>query len=178
MYGLPGKKLLFMGSELAPWTEWSHEDELGWALTEHRFHRGMQTWVTRLNELYTDQPALHTDFDARSFRWIDCQDAEQSILSFVRSGEAGELLVFVFNFTPVPRYDYRMGVPAAGTWIELLNSDADAFGGSDIRNVDPLESAAIRCHELDQSICITLPPLATLVLQLDRPADSDATAET
>lgn len=166
MYGLPGKKLLFMGSELAPWTEWSHEAELEWGLLEHRFHRGMRAWVTRLNELYRDQPALHADFDARSFRWIDCQDADQSVLSFLRIGEAGETLAFVCNFTPVPRYDYRMGVPAAGTWIELANSDAEGFGGSDVGNVGPLESAAIRCHGMDQSICVTLPPLALLVLQL------------
>ena len=170
MYGQPGKKLLFMGSELAPWSEWNHETELEWGLCEHRFHRGMQAWVTRLNELYRDQAALHTDFDARCFRWIDCQDAEQSVVSFVRTGKAGEQLVFVCNFTPVPRYDYRMGVPVAGTWIELVNSDAEVYGGSDIRNDDPLESAAIRCHDMDQSICVTLPPLATIVLRLDRPA--------
>ena len=110
--------------------------------------------------------------------WIDCQDAEQSILSFLRIGEAGEMLAFACNFTPVPRYDYRMGVPTAGTWVELANSDAKIYGGSDIRNADPLETAAIRCHEMDQSICVTLPPLATLVLQLEAPAEPDVSAET
>ncbi len=171
MFGLPGKKLLFMGNELAPWTEWNHETELEWSLVEHHFHAGVQAWVTRLNELYRDRPALHNDFDARGFRWIDCQDAEQSVVSFQRIGENGESLVFVCNFTPVPRQDYRLGVPAAGTWVELLNSDAEAFGGGGLRNGEPLVSAAIRCHDLEQSICLTLPPLAVLVLQLDAPVE-------
>jgi len=167
MYGLPGKKLLFMGSELAPWSEWDHDSELDWGLTEHTFHRGIKAWVTRLNELYRDDPALHADFDTRSFRWIDCQDAEQSVLSFLRVGENGHKLVFVCNFTPVARFDYRLGVPTAGTWSEIANSDATIFGGSDVGNPEPLESAAICCHEMDQSICVTLPPLAILVLRLD-----------
>ncbi len=177
MYGLPGKKLLFMGSELAPWTEWNHETGLDWSLTEHRFHAGIRSWITRLNELYRDEPALHDDFDARSFRWIDCHDAEQSVVSFVRIGESGDRLVFVCNFTPVVRRDYRLGVPAGGTWAELLNSDAEPYGGSGLANAEPLLSAAIRCHDMDQSICLTLPPLAILVLRLESAAEEDAAAE-
>ena len=105
--------------------------------------------------------------DVRGFRWIDCHDAEQSVISFLRIGEDGELLVFACNFTPVPRKDYRLGVPEAGTWVELVNSDAEDYGGSGITNPEPLVSAALRCHEMDQSICLSLPPLGMLALRLE-----------
>jgi 1,4-alpha-glucan branching enzyme len=171
MYGLPGKKLLFMGSELGSWNEWNHDGELEWGLTEHAFHAGLQAWVTRLNEIYRDYPALGLDFDTRGFRWIDCQDSEQSVISFLRNGAGGERLVFICNFTPVPRKDYRLGVPDAGTWVEVANSDAQVFGGGGVTNPVPLVSIAMRYHEMDQSICLTLPPLGTLVLRLETPAE-------
>ena len=171
MYGLPGKKLLFMGSELGPWTEWNHDTDLDWSLTEHACHAGLQSWVTRLNKLYRDEVALHADFDARGFRWIDCRDAEQSVISFLRTGEDGDNLVFVCSFTPVPRTNYRLGVPAAGTWTEILNSDAKEFGGSGVGNPDPMISSAMRYHGMDQSICMTLPPLSAQVLRLQRAAE-------
>jgi 1,4-alpha-glucan branching enzyme len=171
MYGLPGKKLLFMGSELGSWNEWNHDAELEWGLTEHTFHAGLQAWVARLNEVYRDHPAMHTDFDARGFRWIDCHDTEQSVISFQRIGEDADVLIFVCNFTPVVRADYRLGVPEAGTWAELANSDAGEFGGSGTVNRQPLPTSAMRYHEMDQSVCLTLPPLGMVVLRLDSKAE-------
>jgi 1,4-alpha-glucan branching enzyme len=166
MYALPGKKLLFMGNELAPWREWSHEDELEWGLSEYAQHAGVQRWIRELNRLYRKEPALHErDFDSRGFEWVDCQDADQSVIAFLRRGASEEeSLLVVGNFTPVPRHNYRVGVPADGTWAELANSDAETYGGGGLGNPEGTPAVPIRYHDREHSISLTLPPLSVLVL--------------
>ena len=173
MFGLPGKKLLFMGAEIAPWTEWDHEKELEWSLTDYPHHAGMQRWVTDLNRLYREQGALQRDFDPRGFSWLDCQDSDQSVLSFERTDEEDRSILIICNFTPVPRHNYRIGVRRPGSYVKRLNSDEEIYSGSgfEVEN-DRFESMPIRCHERNDSICITLPPLATLFLVFDRPAET------
>jgi 1,4-alpha-glucan branching enzyme len=166
MYGQPGKKLLFMGGELGHWREWDHERELDWNLLDYPHHQGLQRWVAELNRLYRDEPALHAlDFDPRGFSWIDCADAEQSVLSFARHGRDAETLLVVCNFTPVPRHGYRIGVPRAGAWRERLNSDAEIFGGSGVGNPGELVAVPIAYHGRDWSLVLTLPPLAVCFLE-------------
>jgi 1,4-alpha-glucan branching enzyme len=167
MYGQPGKKLLFMGNELGQWNEWSHERQLDWHLLQFPLHRGLKNWVSDLNRIYREQPALHElDFDPSGFNWIDCDDASQSIISFVRRGrQPDELIMVVCNFTPVPRTDYVIGAPRAGDWIEVLNSDAEAYGGSGMGNPGSLASRDEDMHGLAHSLKLTLPPLSTLFIK-------------
>ncbi len=132
MYTHPGKKLLFMGSEIGQWQEWNHDSEIGWPLLDSAFHQGLQRWVRDLNTFLRGKPALHElDSEAAGFAWIDCNDSAQSILSYLRRGKDPEAtLVCIANFTPVVRYNYRVGVPQPGFWDEVLNSDAPLYGGS------------------------------------------------
>jgi 1,4-alpha-glucan branching enzyme len=161
MYALPGKKLLFMGSELAEPVEWSHERELDWELLGLPAHKGVQRWVRDLNTCYRAEPALHElDCDPAGFAWIDGADAEQSALAFLRRDRAGREIAVVCNFTPVPRHDYRLGVPRVGHWRELLNSDAELYGGSNQGNLGGVRSEPLAWHGQPQSIRATLPPLA------------------
>ncbi|RME42637.1 MAG: 1,4-alpha-glucan branching protein GlgB [Deltaproteobacteria bacterium] len=178
MYGHPGKKLLFMGGEFGQWREWNHETSLDWHLLEYPAHRGLQRWVEDLNRLYRETPALHEkDFEPEGFRWIDCHDHLRSIVSFLRFGkDPHEALLFVCNFTPVPRYGYRIGVPWRGIWREILNSDATIYGGSGVGNAGEATAESVSCHGHPFSLSLTLPPLGVLVFQGCRPP-ADRTAE-
>jgi 1,4-alpha-glucan branching enzyme len=164
MYAQPGKKLLFMGSEFGQWQEWNHEASLDWHLVQYDTHLGVQRWVTDLNQLYGREPALHElDCDAAGFHWVDCSDADQSILSFLRQGRsAQENLLVVCNFTPVVRYNYRVGVPYGGFWREELNSDAKGYGGSGQGNLGGMEASPVSSHGHFHSLNLTLPPLAVV----------------
>ncbi len=173
MYAHPGKKLHFMGSEFGPGREWNENAELEWSLLEHALHRGLQAYVKALNQLYRTHPALHeVDFSWEGFQWLECDDAARSVLSFVRrSRDAAESVVVVANFTPVPRENYQVGVPAAGRYVELLNSDAAEFGGSDVRNRAALVAKPAAVNGQTHAVTVTLPPLGILVLgRRQRPA--------
>jgi 1,4-alpha-glucan branching enzyme len=162
MYTQPGKKLLFMGGEFGQWNEWYHETSLDWHLLESDLHRGLQRWVQDLNSLYRTEPALHQrDCDGRGFAWIDCNDAEQSVLSFLRTGHvADDPIVVVCNFTPLPRHNYQVGVPYGGFWREMLNSDAETYGGSQQGNMGGVAASPVATHGHYHTLTITLPPLA------------------
>ena len=173
MWTQPGKKLLFMGGELAQWKEWDHDVGLEWRLLDYPPHRGVQSLVRDLNRLYRSEPALHElDFSGQGFEWVDCSDREQSVLSFLRksgqSGQAGSTepgLLAVFNFTPTPRYLYRVGVPADGTWDEILNTDAEEYGGSGVGNLGSVVASDERAHDRPYSVVLTLPPLGCVLLK-------------
>jgi 1,4-alpha-glucan branching enzyme len=170
MFSQPGKKLLFMGGELAEWREWNHDASLDWEAESQPYHAGVQRWVSDLNALYREDPALHVlDCEPGGFAWIDCNDADQSVLTLLRRGENEEALVIAHNFTPVPRRGYRVGVPQEGFWQEILNSDGEAYGGSGQGNLGGVESETVKHHGYPQSIRITLPPLATLVFRVALP---------
>ena len=171
MWGYPGKKLLFMGGELAQEAEWNHDAQLEWHLLRDARHRGVQRLIGDLNRLYREEPALHVrDCDYRGFRWVIVDDAEHSVFAWLRLGpdDAAPILV-VCNLTPVPHAGYRVGVPGAGIWRELLNSDAAIYGGSDQGNLGVIRSEAFPSHGLHDSLALTLPPLSTLILRQDRP---------
>jgi 1,4-alpha-glucan branching enzyme len=161
----PGKKLLFMGQEFAQRDEWNHDRALDWHLLEHASHRGVSDLLRDLNALYRRHSALNAD-GAGGFEWIDCHDAPQSVVSYLRrSGDSWVLVVL--NFTPVPRHGYRLGVPAAGRYRELLNSDAQRYGGSNLGNLGAVPSEAVAHMGRPHSLVLTLPPLAALVLGLE-----------
>ena len=164
MYGHPGKKLLFMGGEFGQVREWKHEESLEWHVLQFPNHRGMQQWVRDLNRLYQTDPALHDrDFDPDGFEWIDCNDWEQSVIAFLRKTRTtNEVILVVCNFTPVPKYHYRVGVPRGGFWRELLNSDAAVYGGSGLGNSGGVEAAPVPAHQRSHSLALTLPPLGVL----------------
>ena len=172
MFGQPGKKLLFMGAELATWNEWYHEVGLDWDLLERPAHAGVERWLADLNALYARERALHElDCDPAGFAWIDCNDSEGSTLSFVRRGrDADDVLLFACNFTPIPRPSYRIGVPRAGFWAEVLNSDAADYGGSGVGNLGGVHSGDVACHGHAQSIVVTLSPLGIVVFKPQRDA--------
>jgi 1,4-alpha-glucan branching enzyme len=167
MYGQPGKKLLFMGDELGQWSEWRHDTSVDWHALEHPQHRGVQQWVTDLNAAYRDTPALHArDFDPAGFSWIDGADTQNSVLSWVRQGESeDDPVLAVFNFTPVPRHGYQVGVPTGGAWREILNSDAEVYGGSGTGNGGEIKARPIEHHGRPFSLSLTLPPLGALFLR-------------
>jgi 1,4-alpha-glucan branching enzyme len=167
MYAQPGKKLLFMGGEFAQWDEWYHEKSLDWHLLDWGPHRGVQAWVRDLNRAHREQPALHElDCDAGGFEWVDCADTQQSTISLLRKGRSPDELVLVAsNFTPVPRHDYRVGVPRAGRWREILNSDAAEYGGSGQGNLGEVWADPVPCHGRGHSVCVTLPPLGAVYLK-------------
>ncbi len=165
MFTYPGKKLLFMGCEFAQGREWNEDAALDWHLMERPQHQGIRALVSRLNELYKALPALHSiEFDEGGFEWIDCHDASQSILSYLRKSREGQIAAVVLNFTPVPRENYRIGVPKAGRYSELLNSDSAFFGGSNSGNAGGVSSEDIPWMGHAQSIVVTIPPLAALIL--------------
>jgi len=161
----PGRKLLFMGGEFAQVREWSERRELDWALTEDPAHAGMQRLVADLNALYRDCPALHAlDFSAEGFRWIDCHDADQSVIVFERCDPAGNRVIVVLNFTPVPRHGYRIGVPRPGRYIERFNSDSSHYGGGNVGNGGAIASEDLPWMNRPASIAVVLPPLAGIIL--------------
>jgi 1,4-alpha-glucan branching enzyme len=167
MWGHPGKKLLFMGGEFGQRREWTHEDSLEWHVLEHATHAGVQRWLADLNRVYRAEGALHQkDFSQDGFRWVQRGDWEQSVLSFVRQGdERAPPVLVVCNFTPVPRYNYRVGVPWGGHWRELLNSDAPDYGGSGVGNYGGVEASPMPYEDFSHSLNLTVPPLAALYLK-------------
>jgi 1,4-alpha-glucan branching enzyme len=168
MYTLPGKKLLFMGAEIAQRAEWSHEASVEWHLLQYAPHRGMQQLVKDLNALLAREGALHEmDTDSAGMEWIDANDSDNSVLTYLRRGRSGGEIAVACNFTPVPRYDYRVGVPHPGPWREVLNTDAREYGGSGIGNLGLAHAAAIPCHGRAQSLNLVLPPLAVVALRYE-----------
>ena len=168
MFGHPGKKLLFMGCEFGQRREWDHDSSLEWDLLADPSHQGLQRFVCDLNHLYRAEPALfHNDSEEWSFEWIDYHDFEQSVFSFVRKAWNGEeqFILAIYNFTPVAREEYRIGVPCADYYREALNSDAEIYGGSNVRNISKIPVEAIPWQERSHSISLTLPPLGVIFLQ-------------
>jgi 1,4-alpha-glucan branching enzyme len=172
MYTMPGKKLLFMGGELAQEREWNHDRGLDWHLLEDPMNEGVQSLVRDLNRLYREIPALHElDCEPEGFEWIDCNDSEQSVISYLRRGKDGKPgAIVICNFTPVVREAYRVGVPLAGYYRERLNSDAAIYGGSGVGNLGGKMAEPVACHGQPCSLSLTLPPLSTLVLVPGEPA--------
>jgi len=166
-FAQPGKKLLFMGGEFGQWSEWSHDRSLDWHLLSLQSHRQVQRWVSDLNRTYRSERALHDlDCDSNGFEWVDCNDADQSMLAFLRKSVlADEILLVVLNFTPVPRLNYRVGVPVAGTWIEILNSDAKIYGGADFGNMGTKVTEDKPMHGRPHSLNLTVPPLGAIFLK-------------
>ena len=169
MWAQPGKKLLFMGGEFGQWQEWNHDGCVQWDLLQYAPHQGIQRLVEDLNRLYREQPALHErDFDPEGFAWIDANDAEQSVVTFLRRGRAeGSEIVAAFNFTPVPRHNYIIGVPRFGRWREIFNSDATVYGGSGQGNLGGVTANPVPSHGYTQSITITIPPLGAVLFAPD-----------
>jgi len=170
MWGHPGKKLLFMGGEFGQWREWNFKESLDWHLLEppsDPHHAQLLNFLRDLNRLYRQEPALSIlDGDPEGFSWIDCHDSDNSVVSFMRrSKKVEDTVVFICNFTPVPRHGYRLGVPDAGEYYELINSDAPQYGGSGLENKQPMPSGAIYWQSCPHSILLTLPPLSTVVLK-------------
>jgi len=167
MFTQPGKKLIFMGGEIAQWSEWNHDGSVDWHSLGWPDHVGVQRWVRDLNAFYRKEPSLYeSDFSPEGWRWIDADDSVDSVLTFMRLRKDGtEPLVVACNFTPVPRRGYRVGVPEAGHWQEILNSNASVYGGTDEGNFGGRMSEAIPCHGFDNSLLLDLPPLAMVVFK-------------
>jgi len=167
MYGEPGKKTLFMGAELGQWSEWSHDKALEWDLLQYEPHKGLQNFVRDLNRVYCSEPALYElDYDPEGFQWIDFRDTDANVVSFIRKGKDPEqILIFVFNFTPVPRMDYRIGAPRPGFYREVINSDSAAYGGSNIGVKGGVTAETRPWHNQPCSLSLNLPPLGMLVLK-------------
>jgi 1,4-alpha-glucan branching enzyme len=168
MYAQTGKKLLFMGGEFGQRDEWGHDRSLDWHLLQFGPHEGVRRLVADLNHIYRSEPALHElDCSPSGFAWIDCHDADGSVLTLLRKAAQPEAhpIVAAFNFTPVPRHDYHIGVPRSGTWREILNSDASIYGGSGQGNFGGKETMPVEAHGHPQSLSLTLPPLAAVYLR-------------
>jgi 1,4-alpha-glucan branching enzyme len=166
MWGQPGKKLLFMGGELAVRREWAHDLELEWFVLKHPYHLGVQRWVRDLNRLYRGNAALHEhDFDPQGFEWVSCRNDGKSILSFLRKGgpETKPLLA-VYNFSSRAVHDHRVGAPLGGSWKEKLNSDSEHYGGSGQGNLGGVTAEETPADGLPYSLSLTVPPLAALFL--------------
>jgi 1,4-alpha-glucan branching enzyme len=167
MFAQPGKKLIFMGGEFGQWREWNHDTSLDWHLLDFPEHSGVSRWVGDLNRLLRTEKAMHElDFDPAGFGWIDCTDSDNSVVSLMRrASDPDNLVIAAFNFTPVPRYNYQIGVPFPGYWQELLNSDSPDYGGSGQGNLGGVEAAPIGRHGHRHSVTLTLPPLGALFLK-------------
>jgi 1,4-alpha-glucan branching enzyme len=171
MWAHPGKKLLFMGSEFAQWNEWNDAGSLDWSLLDFPPHAGTQALIRDLNRLYRATPALYeVDFDARGFEWLSANDSDNSVIAFLRRGrDASRVMLCVCNFTPLVRQDYRIGVPGPGAYRERLNTDSHYYGGGNVGNgFDGIKAEAQPSHDREWSISMTLPPLATLILEWER----------
>jgi 1,4-alpha-glucan branching enzyme len=164
MYAQAAKKLLFMGGEIAQRSEWAHDRQLEWEQLQHASHQGIQRWVADLNRVYRTERALHEDdLSPHGFEWIDCNDAESSVISLIRKGHTTQdVILVVCNFTPVPRANYRVGVPRGGYWRELLNSDSSWYGGGDWGNGGGVEAAPVPLHARSHSLTVTVPALAAV----------------
>jgi len=170
MYTHPGKKLLFMGDEFGQEREWDHDVSLDWHLLQNGKNKRLQKWVQDLNHFYKSEPALYElDFDVKGYKWTDFNDAQNSVISFLRRDRtAGEMLAVVCNFTPVPRHNYRVGLPRGGFWKEVLNSDAKEYGGSGHGNMGGVEASPVSFYgRYDFSLSITLPPLSLVVFKAE-----------
>jgi len=167
MYAQAGKKLLFMGGEFGQVREWTHDQSLEWHVLQYPVHRGVQAWMEQLNRLYRSEPAMYVlDNDPAGFEWVDCNDSAASTISLLRKGASpNDAVLVVCNFTPVPRTDYRVGVPWGGYWRELLNSDAREYGGSGMGNLGGVTAESVPAHGRPFSLRLTLPPLAALFLK-------------
>jgi 1,4-alpha-glucan branching enzyme len=170
MWGHPGKKLLFMGSEFGQRREWKHEETVEWAVLRHANHGGVMAWVRDLNRCYAREPALHElDFDREGFEWIECHDADNCVLSFVRRDKSKrDLILVVCNLTPVPRLDHRVGVPRGGYWQEILNSDATLYGGSGVGNFGGMDASPVGSHGRFHSLVLNAPPLGVVFFKNTR----------
>ncbi len=165
MYTQPGKKLLFQGGDIAQYDEWDYDQSVQWGLLKYPYHQGIQNLVADLNQLYRSEPALHHyDFDSRGFEWIDCHDSSQSVLSYRRKSDT-ETVIVLLNFTPVPRENYRIGVGEAGFYRELMNTDAELYGGSNTGNGGGVNSETITWAGCPHSLSLSIPPLGALVLK-------------
>ncbi|MCS7137723.1 MAG: 1,4-alpha-glucan branching protein GlgB [Candidatus Caldarchaeum sp.] len=167
MYSFPGKKLLFMGGEFGMWNEWNHDRALDWELLGYETHRGVQRLVKDLNMVYRNEPALHQlDFDRSGLEVVDFNDIEQSVISYLRRADSSDdVILVVCNFTPVPRHNYRVGVPKPGFWREIINTDATEYGGSGMGNLGGKEAEEEPMHGRNHSLSLTLPPLAAIYLK-------------
>ena len=167
MYAHPGKKLMFMGCEFGQTREWNYDHSLDWHALDQPLHKGLRQFVQDLNRIYGTEHALHeVDFDPAGFQWIDCNDSENSVVSFIRRAKDGkDFLVAIANFTPVPREGYRIGVPAGGPYLELLNSDSDVYGGGNVGNGGVIFTEPIASHGHKYSMRLHLPPLGFLLLK-------------
>jgi 1,4-alpha-glucan branching enzyme len=167
MYTTPGKKLLFMGDEFGQWREWHHDTSLDWHLLGTESHRQLQHWVNNLNHLCREETSLHQlDFQPEGFEWVDSNDSDHSVISFLRkSKHAHDVTLAVCNFTPLPRFNYRVGVPLIGVWREILNSDAADYGGSGLGNLGGVKTDNSPFHGRPCSLNLTLPPLAILLFK-------------
>jgi 1,4-alpha-glucan branching enzyme len=175
MFTHPGKKLLFMGCEFGQWKEWTHEGSLDWHLLDHPAHQGVQRWLQHLNRIYGDEPALHElDFAREGFEWVDFGDSQQSVISFLRKDRSGEeVILVVCNFTPVPRHNYRVGVPTRGFWKEIMNSDAQEYGGSGCGNFGGVDASPVAYHGHFNSLSLTLPPLGVVAFKREEPTGDE-----
>jgi 1,4-alpha-glucan branching enzyme len=167
MYGHPGKNLLFMGGEIGVWREWNHDTSLDWDLLQWPLHQGLQRFVQDLNRLQATEPSLHQiDFEWGGFSWIDHTNVEQSVVVFVRRAlDPSDHIIFASNFTPLPRFDYRFGVPEPVYYREVLNSDAAVYGGSNLGNSGGVHAEEIPAHGYPYSVSITVPPLGLVALK-------------
>ena len=167
-YTQPGKKLLFMGDEIGQFQEWSHERSLDWHLLDQPAHAGLLRFVADLNRLYRAEPALHRlDSDPAGFEWVQADDAARATLSYLRRAPDGASVLVVCNFTPVPRHNLLLGVPEAGFWREILNSDATVYGGSGLGNLGGVEAQPVPWHGRPRTVNLTAPPLAVVCFRLD-----------
>jgi 1,4-alpha-glucan branching enzyme len=167
MFAHPGTKLLFMGAEFAQIEEWGHDTSLDWHLTHEGPHREMQETITALNRIYTGEPAFYEKaFDPEGFEWVDFNDRDSSIISFLRKGnDPKDTILVACNLTPIPRENYRIGVPTEGNWKEIFNSDDRNFGGSNVKNPENMKSSKMPMHRQDYSIAVTLPPMGVIYLK-------------
>jgi 1,4-alpha-glucan branching enzyme len=167
MFSHPGKKLMFMGGEIGQWREWDHDGSIDWNLLEYPLHDGLRRLVRDLNTLYRAEPSLHeVDFEPAGFQWIDCNDSDASVVSLIRRArDPRDFTVTVLNFTPVVRHGYRVGVPEAGRYLEVLNTDAEIYGGSNVGNMGGVATEAVSAHGHDQSLSLELPPLACVIFK-------------
>lgn len=167
MFAQPGKKLLFMGQEFGQFKEWNHEEELSWQLLQQPLNRGLLDWMNSLNHIYREEEALYElDCNPEGFEWVDTTDSEQSVIAFLRKAKTSkDPILVVCNFTPVPRHNYRIGVPYAGRWKEILNSDAKEYGGSGVGNLGGVDAKLESAHGRPFSVELTLPPLSVIYLK-------------
>jgi 1,4-alpha-glucan branching enzyme len=175
MYGHPGKKLLFMGGEFGQWREWNHDRALDWDLTNLPKHDGLRRLVQHLNYVYRSEPALwDMDDSHEGFEWIDFHDSDNSVVAFLRRSREGEVLVFAVNATPVVRYNYRLGVPNDGFYREIINTDGETYGGSNVGNLGGLQTESVEWQGRTHSIIVNLPPLAVVAFKREAPSTTGA----